>query len=845
MRNSRFIREIGAVLASLVLLGGSHAEEESGSKPEQPAGLESDTLSADDLAFFESKIRPVLVEKCYKCHAADSEKIKGGLVLDTREGIRMGGDSGHAVVPGNLAESLLVAALHYKDEDLEMPPKERLSDEVIADFEEWVLMGAPDPRDGKATFVSSELDIDRGREFWAYKAPERTDAPEVKNSAWPESEIDRYVLAKLEEHHLAPAGDADRRTLIRRIYFDLIGFPPTPEEVEEFVKDPDPDAYRKVVDGLLKMDQFGERWGRHWLDVARYAESSGKENNITFPHAWRYRDYVIDSFNEDKPYNKFLTEQIAGDLLPYEEYSEQAEYLVATGFLAMGPKSLNQQNPRQFKADLVDEQIDTVTRAILGTTVACARCHDHKFDPIPTTDYYAMAGIFGSTDTYYGTVGTQGNRRSSDLLYLAGVDESLIVDDDLTPDQMKNMREELDRVNEERRELFQKVREAQRSGSANENQVANFQQVQRLNSRAAIIQSRLDSVDENGKANPYAMGVWETDYTRDAAVLIRGEIEKISDTVPRGFVQVLCEPGEHKIQSRQDSGRLELAEWIASADNPLTARVMVNRLWHHLFGRGIVPSVDNFGSTGQRPSHPELLDHLALRFVDLDWSIKDMIREIMLSRTYRMTSDFDEESYAADPENTWHWRMSKRRLDAEAIRDAMLSVSGNLDYGRPKGSLVAQAGDGNVGRNVNEQTLARLGNYRSVYLPIVRDLVPEALDLFDFAEPSLVTGSRENTNVPSQALYLMNNPFVIQQSEALAWQLTRGEQRGPELLDKAFNLAFSRPPTEEEARKTKAFFDRFVAAAVEEGYRNDEAGYLALTSYCQTLLAGAEFRYLN
>ena len=382
----------------------------------------SDSIPAEQRDFFEKKIRPVLADKCYKCHAQHSEKIKGGLTLDTREGIRRGGDNGPAVSPGNLKDSLLIEALHHTNKDFAMPPEKaggKLPDAVIADFEKWVQMGAPDPRDGTAKVVE-KYDVEEARKWWSFHPVKKPAAPAIKDAGWPRGDLDKFVLAGLEAKGLKPVADADKLTLLRRVYFDLIGLPPTQEEIRAFVDGSNEthSSYEQIVDKLLASPQFGERWGRHWLDVARFAESSGKDVNIAFPHAWRYRDYVIAAFNADKPFDQFIREQIAGDLLPSKDQKEQAELLVATGFLAIGTKGLNEMNPRQFALDVADEQIDAVSQAVLGLTVSCARCHDHKFDPIPQRDYYALAGIFLSTETRYGTAQGIQNRHGAELIEL-------------------------------------------------------------------------------------------------------------------------------------------------------------------------------------------------------------------------------------------------------------------------------------------------------------------------------------------------------------------------------------------------------------------------------------------
>lgn len=807
-------------------------------------------ISPDQLDFFEKKIRPVLADACYKCHSEDSEKVKGGLVVDSKQGLLKGGDSGAAVVPGDLNKSLLIQAVRWEDKDLQMPPKEKLSDEAIADLEKWVKMGAPDPREGAAPLAKTEIDIEKAREFWAYQLPKAVVPPKSRNDGWARTEIDKFIVAGLDAKGLTPMRDADRQTLLRRAYFDLVGLPPKPEEVQAFLVDESPKAFEKVVDRLLASEQYGERWGRHWLDVARYAESSGKEANFTFPHAWRYRDYVIDAFNADKPYDRFIQEQVAGDLLSAKTLDEKREQFVATGFLALGAKSLNEQNPKQFSMDLVDEQIDTMSRAILGTTISCARCHDHKFDPIPTHEYYAMAGIFLSTETLYGTPQVQGNRRSSDLLKITDESEPVDPGSLLTASERARLEDALADAKSERQKLFAEAREARQrqSGDAafsdGANQARQRQQFRRSNDRINTMEARLESYDELGMPLQYAMGARDRERPIDARVLVRGELDKAGDRVDRGFVSVLNVSTPPRIDPR-DSGRRELADWLTSTDNPLTARVMVNRVWHHLFGLGLVSSVDNFGSTGQPPSHPELLDYLAVQFQNHGWSVKALIKDIMLSRAYQLSSDFDEASFNKDPENALVWRMNKRRLEAEAIRDALLAISGELDLKRPFGSSVLKAGDGYVGRTIREDQIESEGAHRSVYLPVVRDMVPDSLAAFDFAETSLVTGQRDTTTVPSQALYMMNSDQVTRAAEKFAGQLRATGKTGGELIELAYRMALSRAPSESELRNAAAFFQNFTPAIAEDIGNRERARAAGLAGFCQALFASAEFRYLN
>ncbi len=850
-RNIHWFSDRGVFVLALGLIaqGGAPSGFAADAAPKL-AGLEKPP-DASQLAFFEKKIRPVLVQKCYKCHAADAEKIKGGLVLDTREGTRASGDTGHAVVPGNLAESRLIEAIRYNNDDLRMPPAKnggKLPDDVIADFEKWVLMGAPDPRSGAAKVVRKEIDVEKGRQFWAFQPPKKSPAPKVADAHWPKSDIDRFVLASLEAGGLKPVGDADRRTLIRRVYFDLIGLPPSPEAVESFVNDKTPTAFEKIVDKLLGSPQFGERWGRHWLDVARYAESSGKERNILYPEAWHYRDYVIASFNADKPYDQFIREQIAGDLLPAANDRLRAEQIIATGFLAIGPKSLNERNSTQFKLDVIDEQVDVLGQAVLGLTVACARCHDHKFDPIPSRDYYSLAGIFHSTETCFGVERTKGVRQGSSLLSISpGGDQPKSANTSAKPEaaQAARLRAELEKARAERAGLLAKIQQAKKGGSQEDivkllKQKGGRGYLQEMNGKIERLEAQLNgsgSSDSAG-ASLQVMGVKDSRAPGDMTTYIRGEADQPGERVPRGFVQVLASTGTPEIK-RDTSGRLELAQWLTRDDNPLTARVMVNRIWHHLFDRGIVLTVDNFGTNGERPANQPLLDHLAVRLIENGWSLKKSIREVVLSRAYQLASDFNAKNYEADPDNTLVWRMSARRLDAESIRDAMLAVSGQINLTPPQGSSLSKARSSYVGRGFSADDLDVNNPHRSVYLTVVRELVPDALGLFDFAEPSLVIGDRDETTVPAQALFMLNSPFVFAQSEQMARRLLAM----PGLDDRkrihtAYLQALSRPPADAERARAEAYLSRGAG----EFKASPEKAW---TTFCQALFACAEFRYLK
>lgn len=818
-----------------------------------PSALAPDEAGAgadEGIRFFEKHIRPVLVDRCYECHSA-SQKIKGGLSLDTRQGAVLGGESGRpGVTAGNSAASSIYEALTWQNDELQMPPKNPLPAEVVANFKKWIEMGAPDPREeavASAAGARREIDMAEGRKHWAFQKPVSLPLPAVKDAAWGAKPIDRWILASLEKAGLAPMAQADRRTLIRRIAFDLTGLPPTPEEVEHFVRDDSAGAVAKVIDGYLESPRFGERWGRHWLDVARYAESSGKEVNVPYPQAWRYRDYVIDSLNADKPYDQFLKEQIAGDLMRYDSAADQAQKIVATGFLAIGPKGHNNRDRRQFALEVVDEQIDALSQSVLGLTLACARCHDHKFDPVTQRDYYALAGIFLSSETLYGTYQQLQNNNPGALIELdasTGQRSALAA---LSPSEYATLKSQYEEAREQADDMRSEVF-ATRAEDRDARQVQNFLRIRASTDRAESVKADLDQFQPGGEPRTLAMGMLERSRPVNTPLLVRGDLRQPADTVPRGLVEVLCAPGE-PLNIGEGSGRLDLAWFIASQDNPLTARVMVNRLWLKLMGTAIVRTPDNFGIMGEKPSHPELLDHLAIRFVENGWSVKTMLREIMLTRSYQMSSRHDEVSFKVDPDNHLHWRMNPKRLEAEAIRDAMLAVAGTLDLTPVPGSPVARAGEGRQALfTLARQVAERPDLCRSVYLPIVRDQVPEFLSTFDFPDASLVNGSRDSTNVPSQSLFLMNSPQVIAAADAMARRLAEHPGTPQEKLAYAYELAFAREPNEAELAAIHRFWTRFTNLPLngrrtqETEARNRQA---ALSAFCQGLFASAEFRYLN
>lgn len=808
----------------------------------------------EESEYFEKKIRPIFVKYCYECHAGDPKKAKSNFVLDTRDGLRKGGESGPVIIPGNSDDSPLIEAVRYQG--LEMPPKEKLPDSLIEELAKWIEMGAPDPRIGKAANAKSKIDLNEARKYWAFQRPKAAPAPQVADTSWPRSDIDRFVQAAREKEKLQPTADADRVTLIRRVTFDLIGLPPTPEEIDAFVNDGSANALETVVDRLLASPRFGEKWGRHWLDVVRYGESTGKERNIPFRYAWRYRNYVIDAFNEDMPYDRFVVEQLAGDLLPSKNDAEHDKHLIATGFLAIGTKGVNTKEAEQFKYDVIDDQIDVTSRAFLSMTVACARCHDHKFDPIPTSDYYAMAGIFRSTDTHSGV--KPGSKTASDkaLLTLAqtGTAENSANASKRTAKALAGHEErlkEMEKIEAQLAELRKSAKDARRQaqmkkkkgkGQPQVQPVANPVDQKELREKVKKLEDRLQQLEgATTPAGDFVMGVSEG-KPHDSPLLNRGELKDKGDEVHRGVLSVIKTPAGNV--NPKHSGRLELAHWIAGKDNPLTARVMVNRVWQHLFGEGLVPSTDNFGALGEEPSHPELLDSLAVHFMNEKWSVKKLIRSIVLSRTYQMSSEHNASNYEKDPENKYLWRMERRRLDAEEIRDALLAAAGDLDLDRPDGSPLLDLPNGQLkgGKGLGE--VRRATNVRSVYLPVVRNNVPEMLQVFDAADPSLIVGKRDVTTVPTQALYLLNNTLVMKQAELLAGRVLEPKGLAPaDRIDKAYRLALGRLPSDREKADVTQYLTDYQKSLQEAGTKGN-IQLATWASFCQTLFASGEFRYV-
>ncbi len=776
-----------------------------------PAEIKQDAAKID---FFEKKIRPLLVENCYTCHSA-STNARGGLRVDEQRGILAGGGRGKAIVPNEPGKSLLIKAIKHDQGAPAMPPDSKLSDEQIANLEQWIADGAIWPVEAVSTHdynkTNSEYQ-DPLKDHWAWQPVVKSAIPAVRQQDWAKSDIDLFILAKLEAKNLQPAQPASKETLIRRVTFDLTGVPPTPAEVDQFLADNSADAYAKLVDRLLDSPAFGEHWGRHWLDVARYGESTGSARNLPYPHAWKYRDYVINALNADKPYDEFIQEQIAGDLLPYQSEEERIEHLTATGFLALGVKDVNQRFKNRFILDNIDEQIDTVSQAVLGLTVSCARCHDHKFDPIPTKDYYALVGIFQSTDLCAGVRNKMGGGGldyydTSMLLPLKKQSESEPVEND----EVKELKKRLQNAQVEFRRLQQNDEGLEKLPNGRNKRQAARQRLNRL-------QQELSALTDPAANGPVVLGVRDSKTIADAEIRVRGEAEKYGPVVPRGFLSLVNLPDVQAIPVNS-SGRLEFAKWLTHPQNPLTTRVIVNRVWGYLFGAGLVSTPDNFGVNGDHPSHLELLDYLAFRYVNQGWSTKSLIRDLVSTQAYQMSAAADEKALVVDPQNRWLWRHHPRRLTAEEIRDAMLVSSKLIDHKRPEASPAAKLkvielrNNGAEARQLEAQ--GRDSRARSVYLPLVRGLVPTSLYVFDFAEQGLVVGHRDETTVPPQALYMLNDFFVREVSQNLAVNVLKENSTTPERIQSAYRTVLGRNPDEVELVRVEQFLADITTSAHE------------------------------
>ena len=989
LRQSALIAIQAALALNLLIATGAAQEsKETG----------SNSFSDREIEFFENKVRPLLSEHCLQCHGTNDKKIRGGLRLTSRAEMLSGGDTGPAIITGDPEGSLLISSVRY--EDYEMPPKGKLKDSEIDVLTKWIKMGAPDPRQSQSSTSLQPMDLEAGKRFWAFSPLKDSQLPETVDRDWPRNEIDRYLLAKLESEGIRPVKDADRESLLRRIYLAVIGLPPTISQIDAFIVDgrSTEAILPGVVDGLLASPHFGERWGRHWLDVARFAESSGGGRSLMFPEAWRFRDYVIDSYNKDKPIDQFIVEQIAGDLLPHDTHQQKMEQIVATGLLALGPTNYEQQDKELLRMEVIDEQIDTIGRAFLGLTLGCARCHDHKFDPIPMSDYYAIAGIFGSTvalvdgnvssyvtqslatekeiedskkylrrvkvlakqlaaakaelaklssgkqkqdsieqevvsiDSLSGIVldetsarligswkestfskqfvnhfylhdsdlgkgekkaifspkfetggnyevrvsySAGGNRASNTVVTVDHQDgkSRLLVNQSKQPPieglfySLGTFRFEADNASSvtisnegtDGHVIVDSVQFIKRGGdpatagsrvlpskklasAGGQSKIETLVDEVEVSTEVVALESRIAVLDQSLKEikkNPVrpvavAMSVKDSSKPKDGHLHIRGSVRNLGPVVPRGFLSV-CSDESRPTFAPDESGRLQLAEWISSPDHPLTARVYVNRVWRHLFGKGLVATTDNFGFVGEKPSHPELLDFLAVDFINSGWSTKVLIKKIVLSHAFQLGVSAEPMAMRKDAENRLIWRANRRRVDAEVLRDSILYISGELDLA-------------SGGRTIRKITQYDLGYEfdtvrRSVYVPAFRNSMLPLFEVFDFANPNLVTGDRNTSTLPTQALFLMNDPGVIRSSNKMADKLLAiAGVDDVERVEIAFRSTLGRKPTPGELQAVQDYLRQDVSG---ESHDADETRRGVWARFCHALFASLDFRYIE
>ncbi|MAI31348.1 MAG: hypothetical protein CMM07_06725 [Rhodopirellula sp.] len=919
---------------------------------------------AGQLEFFESKIRPVLVEHCYPCHSIQAGKSKGGLLLDSRHGWQVGGDSGPAIIPFKPEESLVLLAINQSGESSEMPPDKRLSQTIVKNFEAWITVGAIDPRNGQKPPKTKQMDIAAGKQFWSFQPLQRS---------FEHHSIDEFIQPQ------APVAPAN--TLARRLFLDLIGLPPSPNELHEFAQiysDISPDkAVQTFTDKLLSRKEFGEKWARHWMDIARYADSNGGDFNLTYPESWRYRNYLIDAFNSDMPYDQFVREQIAGDLLPASGTEERNRQMIATGFLMVAPKMLTERNKAKMHLDIADEQVDTIGRAILGLTLGCARCHDHKFDPIPTKDYYAMLGILHSTRTADGIlmgnvnvsgwketdleVDSQTRQRHAQLkarttaieqelkqkqekyqkLQTAG---SVLVDDpaaektgkwrkstfrpnhigshylvaDKNPLESLSIRWQITLPKPGQYEIrvsfgggqglekkapyvvthakgeteliidqtvnppingmwyslgtFTFAASPPENGSGKEKPAPVYAQVELSNRNTtgpviadAVQIVPIDSVQANAQdeqvdslratierlqselkgleaqqpkiAKAMVAADHSGDRLGDLQIRIRGETKNLGAKARRGFLQVVSSTdAEEPIIAEHQSGRIELAEWLTNPDNPLTSRVMVNRIWQQFFGRGIVSTTDNFGIRGTTPTHPILLDFLAENLVNNRWSVKSLIRKIVQSKTYQQTSSAISSS---DPENKFLRRQNCRPASAEVIRDSILAITGELNREQHESAVASLGMYAIETSGKRDPSVGKTGDLRqrSVYMPVIRGAVPPSLAIFDLPNPDLVTGTRAETTVPAQALFMMNSQFIQEMSQALSARICAEHETTAPLIQDLYQRVLIRSADQDDISKAS----EYIIALINQG----KSRQAAVASFVQILFSSTEFRFVE
>ncbi|OYW77990.1 MAG: hypothetical protein B7Z37_01680 [Verrucomicrobia bacterium 12-59-8] len=908
-------------------------------------GSVSVAAPADDakIAFFEKNVRPILIKRCYECHSVESGKSKGGLAIDSRESILKGGDSGPALVAGDPEKSHIIESVRYQNQDLQMPPKGAMPAAEVKTLEEWVKMGAPDPRAAVASTKHAAprvIDLKEGAKHWAFRPISNPPVPKA-DAANP---IDAFISEKLAEKGLTLAPPADKRTLIRRATFDLTGLPPSPQEVEAFLADHTPDAFAKVIDRLLRSPQYGEKWGRHWLDVARYSDSNGLDENIALGTAWRYRDYVVQAINADKPFDQFITEQVAGDLLEAKDLATRKEHVTATAFLNLGAKVLAEPDKEKLTMDVIDEQIDVMGRAFMGLTLGCVRCHDHKFDPIPQDDYYALAAIFKSTQSFsvdrIGALSTAYEAPMGSLDDFAAIISSERILKDQKAAVSKAESAAITALRKEVRDhavdylmaaaklpatptLSQVRPVAEPLGlrahvllncrvylAANEtlpffkpwqDALKTTGDVQPLRSyytaifaaaekikpdpkvtaedsllhqaRAALdapagflalppepiilfpkevadkvraLKDTMMTTESNLPDLPTTLAVAESPkILKELPIHIRGSHLALGRPIPRGFIQVAQASLKSKPQfPTNQSGRLELARWLASPEHPLTSRVIANRIWSWHFRQGIVPTTDNFGLLGQQPTHPELLDWLARWFTSNGWSLKDMHRLIMSSRTYQQSSATTAQGYAADPEDLLLHHFPVRRLEAEEIRDALLSVAGSLDN-TIGGKTIPRRNREFVFNHTSKDFTSYGSTRRALYMPIIRNNLYDLFQQFDYPDPSTSTGLRHSSVVSPQALLLMNSDLATDAAQSFAARVFKLSTDKEARLRAAYRIAFAREATADDLRRAENYLTAADASLNSSQQDSTKRELEAWALLCQALMMSNEFIYLR
>jgi hypothetical protein len=774
--------------------------------------------SAEGVAYFEKNIRPLLVTNCYGCHSSKLPSPMSALTLDTRAGMLRGGKSGvPAVVPGKPEDSLIVAAVKHTANGLSMPPGKSLEPAEIDAVVEWIKMGAPDPRTEAAPVAAAAYDFAKAREHWSFRPVNDPRPPKVTAAEWNQTAIDEFIKAKLDEKKLAPQARASKATLIRRVTYDLIGLPPTPEEIDAFLKDTSPRAFEKVVDRLLASQQYGEKWGRHWLDVVRYADTAGDNADFPVPAMYRYRNWVIAAFNRDEPYDQFLRDQLAGDLIAAKEdlaeknKEEWQAKTIATSYLANSRRFGSRANEFHLT---IDDTIDNLGKGMLGLSIACARCHDHKFDPIPTADYYALYGIFKSTN--YPHPGTEIYPHTYGFTALNPADAAKLKQ---VEDQLSGLDNRIEDIGSGKIKF---ASDAEKKKAQQENQANK----QKWTAEYPYLQKAYAVTD--GK--PVT-----------AKIMVRGEPATLGPEAPRGFLTILG--GEKVPADEKGSGRLELAEWITDPKNPLTARVIVNRVWAWNFGQGIVATPDDFGARGEAPSNPELLDYLAARFVEDGWSIKKLNRRILLTRAYQMASTNNDADALKDSKNAYLWRFNPRRLAAEELRDSLLDVGGNLDTTQagvqpfpPEMSWRFTQHNPFIGPDATYAT-----NRRSVYLMQQRIRRQPFLELFDGADTNAETGVRPLTTTALQALYVMNDPFFHAQADALALRVGMNFGSDVERLNYTYRLLYGRLPAPDELRDARDYLVKARQSLADTGSPEWQRARTVWASLMRVLLGANEF----